>query len=173
MEFQFETVYNSETLTAMARALRKTARRKRNRRTRIWSAVIVALALLVTLPLDGEGFVLDGRVAVTWLAVAALLVVLIFEDRLNGYIAKKRLLPGLERTEVTFREDGYTSVTELGTSEFSYRNITSIAETENYFVFTFGKNHAQIYDKRRLSGGGIDAFRAFIEKITEKNVQKI
>lgn len=173
MEFRIETTYNSEALTTMARALRKTARRKRSRRTRIWSVLVIALALLLMLPLDGEKFVLDGRTIVTGLAVAAILVVLVFEDKLNGYIAKRRMLPGLESAVVTFREDGYTSETEVGTSEFAYKNITSIAETENYFVFIFSQNHAQIYDKRRLTGGSADAFCKFVEEITEKTVQKI
>lgn len=37
MEFGFETVYNQEALTVMARAIRKTARKKRSRRLHIFS----------------------------------------------------------------------------------------------------------------------------------------
>lgn len=173
MTFKIETKYNSEALTAMAGALRKTARRKRSRLTRVWSVLIIALALLLMLPLDGEEFVLDGSTIVTGLAVAAILVALVFEDKLNGYIARKRMIPGLESAAVTFHKDGYTSVTEVGTSEFTYKNIVSIAETENYFVFIFSKNHAQVYDKRSLTGGSVEEFRTFMEEITGSTVQKI
>ena len=39
MGIQFETDYNMETLTAMAKGLRKTVRKKRSRRVHIFAAV--------------------------------------------------------------------------------------------------------------------------------------
>ena len=46
MQIQVETVYSLPVLTAMARALRKTLRRKKSRRTRIFSVVLMLIALL-------------------------------------------------------------------------------------------------------------------------------
>jgi len=47
--------------------------------------------------------VLDFRTIITWSVVAILFFTLIFEDRINGYVARKRMLPGLEKATVTFK----------------------------------------------------------------------
>ena len=49
MGIQFETDYNMETLTAMAKGLRKTVRRKRSRRVHIFAAVVLVLGILTIL----------------------------------------------------------------------------------------------------------------------------
>ena len=162
MEFTFTTDYDKNALTAMAHVLRKTARRKRSRRSHIFGWIIIVLSLLITVPLDGSPLVIDGRKVLTWAVVLVLLLTLIFEDRLNGYIARKRMLAGSERTECVFREENYTSSAGIATTEWSYGNIKSVAETKNYFVFMFDTNHAQVYDKRTIAGGAVDEFRQFI-----------
>lgn len=103
---------------------------------------------------------------------AILLLTLLFEDRMNGYIARKRMLPGLDKATVTFRADGYHSETELGSSEFKYSTIMLLVETKDYFVFVFSQSHAQIYDKRSITGGTIEQFRAFIQEVTQKEIIK-
>ena len=47
-----------------------------------------------------------------------------------------------------------------------YSNIVALAQTEGYFVFVFGKNHGQVYDKAGISGGTAEQFRRFIEDKT-------
>ena len=47
MEFQLETRYDQKGLNALARALRKTIRKKRSRRSHIFGWCIVALAILL------------------------------------------------------------------------------------------------------------------------------
>ena len=47
MEFQFETRYDQKGLNALARALRKTIRKKRSRRSHIFGWCIVALDVLL------------------------------------------------------------------------------------------------------------------------------
>ena len=173
MEFKFKTAYDQKAVTSMARALRKTVRRKRSRRSRVFSAIVVILALLLVLPLDGEPIEFSFNTVLTWLVVAVLVLVLVFEDWINGYIAKKRMLPGLDHALVTFTGEEYNSETALGTSQFKYDNINALAETDDYFVFLFGKNHAQIYDKRTISGGTIEEFRGFITRITGKEIERI
>lgn len=173
MEFKFETAYNQEAVSELAKALRKTARRRKNLRSRVFGVIVVMFAVLLTLPLGDKEFVLNFKTIFTWLVALILVLTLLFEDAINGYIARKRMLPGLEKATVTFREEGYYSETELGNSEFKYQNIVIIAETANYFVFVFGPNHGQIYKKESIEGGTLEEFREFIEKVTEKKIQYI
>ncbi len=173
MEFIFETAYDPKSVTAMAKALRKTARKKRSRRSHILGIIVIILAIALTLPIGGREFVLDFTTVITWLAAAVLLFTLIFEDKINGYIARKRMLPGLQKATVTFREDGYHSETELGSSDFKYSTIDLLAETEDHFVFVFGRNHAQIYSKKSMTGGTVEEFREFITNATGKEIQTI
>lgn len=173
MEFRFETAYDQEALTVMAKTLRKTVRKKRSRRSHIFGIIVMILAVLLTLPMGDEAFLLDFKTILTWLVAAVILVTLIFEDQINGYIAGKRMLPGLDKATVTFKDDGYHSETEIGSSEFKYSTIMMLAETADYFVFIFSQSHAQIYSKKSLSGGTIEAFRTFIETATGKEMQHV
>ena len=45
--------------------------------------------------------------------------------------------------------------------------------TDEYFVFIFNQNHAQIYDKNGLKEGTVEGFRNFITRKTEKEIQRI
>ena len=173
MDFKFETAYNQEAVTVMAKALRKTMRKKKSRRSHMLGVIVVIFAILLTLPLDGKEFVLDFRTVITWIVSAILVLTLLFEDKINGYIARKRMLPGLDKSVVTFNEDGYLSETPVGKSEFKYGNIVMLAETAEYFIFIFSQNHAQVYDKRTLSGGTQEEFRQFIQNVTGKKIQSV
>jgi len=169
MQFTFETEYNAKALTAMAKALRKTIRKKHSRRSHIVGWIVIAFGLLLMV----KASAFDFRAVVTSLALLAVLASLLFEDRLNGAIAKKRLLAGTERAVSVFSESGSASTTELGRSEWNYEKIAVIAETADFFVFIFSASHAQLYDKRTLQGGTADAFRRFIEAATGKQVQAV
>ena len=103
MEFVFETDYDRKAMTAMAKGLRKTVRKKHSRRSHIFGWIVIALGLLLSWP---SSDVNRGDV-VTWIAMAVLLLALVFEDRLNGAIARKRMLPGTDKTVATFSEEGY------------------------------------------------------------------
>lgn len=148
MGIQFETDYNMETLTAMAKGLRKTVRKKRSRRVHIFAAVVLVLGILTILAT-------------------------VFEDRLNAWFARKRLLPGTEHAAATFEEDGYVSATGVTESRFSYAQIVAVAETARYFVFALSSHHTQAYDKRTIRGGSVEDFRAFIAEKTGKLVENI
>lgn len=113
MEFSIETVYDAKAVRAMCRGLRKTLRAKRSRRSHILGWTAAALALMLNL-----GRPIDFRSALTWAAMAAVILALLFEDRINGYIARKRAVPGTERAFTVFREDGYSSETSIGKTEF-------------------------------------------------------
>lgn len=170
MGIQFETDYNMETLTAMAKGLRKTVRRKRSRRVHIFAAVVLVLGILTILATVAGGEPLGASGVVTLLVV---ILVSLFEDRLNAWFARKRLLPGTEHAVATFEEDGYVSATGVTESRFSYAQIVAVAETARYFVFALSSHHTQAYDKRTIRGGSIEDFRAFIAEKTGKLVENI
>ena len=173
MEFKFETAYDQEAVTAMAKALRKTMRGKRSRRSHVFGVIVVIFAILLTLPLGEKEFVLDFRTIITWLVSAVLIFTLLFEDKINGYIARKRMLPGLDKSVVTFYPEVYCSETAVGKSEFKYDSIMMLAETSTHFVFVFSQSHAQIYDKKSIMGGSIEEFREFIQNVTGKEMQTV
>lgn len=167
MEFHVTTEYRKEAFTAMSRVLRKTIRKKHSRRTHIFGAAVILLAMFLAIFGNGKG------AAVTWAAAVLILLVLLFEDRLNGYVARKRILKGTERSDTTFFPENYVSRTAIGVTEFSYAAIAILAETERYFVFVFDNSHGQAYDKKTLSGGSPEEFRAFLMEKTGKEIQRV
>ena len=168
MEFRFETEYNAKTLPVMARALRKTVRKKKSRRTHILGWLLTALC--VVLILIGEpGFRRNVSVA----AAVVMWLTMIFEDRINGFFAKKRMLPGTEKAVTVFSEAGYVTETEAGKTEWKYDTIIAIAESREFFVFLLSMNHGQLYDKGSVQGGTAEEFRRFLEENTGKPIQSI
>ena len=169
MMFCFETTYNQKAFTAMSRALRKTVRKRKNRFNRLLFGICALLVFLLTV-----GWISDGtntesfNMSVTWIAFLIMLLVVIFEDSINGYIGKKRMLSKMTCAKSVFYDGVYRSETEIGKTEFLYENIGIAAETKEYFVFIFDKNHAQVYDKSKISGGTADDFRRFITEKTGK-----
>ena len=143
MTFTFTTEYNQKALAAMARVLRKTVRRKHSRRSHILGWMVVILGLLLSLPLGNGNFTVTFKNIVTWLAAVVIVLVLMKEDAINGYTARKRGLPQMTRS------------------------VTA------YFVFVFSKSHAQVYDKSSLSGGSLEAFREFIQKATGCTIEVV
>ena len=169
MEFTFQTVYDQKAMTALARGLRKTLRTKRNRRSRILGTIVAVLGFL----LIWYRKTVDFRSVLTAAAILAIIFALLREDKLNGTIAKKRGLPGLEESATTFREECYHSVTALGETTFYYEKILALAETEEYFLLLFSPSHGQIYSKAGMTGGDETAFRSFIEKKTNLTIKRI
>jgi len=173
MEFVFDTVYDQKAVTAMAHGLRKTIRKRRSRRSHVFGWFVIALILLLTLPLDGAPLVIEGRTIVTWAAGLLILFTLLFEDKLNAWIARKRMLAGTDKAVCTFTQEGYCSESAMGKTEWRYENIGQIAEDADYFIFVFDKSHAQVYAKETMTGGTVEEFRAFISQRTGKEVVKI
>ena len=132
MEFTFETQYNTKTMTIMAKALRKTIRKKHSRRSHIFGWIVTVLGSFLVI----KNFAFDFRTILTSIAILMVLGALLFEDRLNGYIAKKRLLPGTEKAVSVFSENGFISTTDIGKSEWNYDRILLIAETADFFVLS-------------------------------------
>ena len=163
--FSFDTDYDMNTFISMARALRMTVRKKHSKRSHVLGLGVVFLGVAF--------IILWGPKLLTIAAIAVILLVLIFEDRLNAWIATKRMLKGMEKAKSDFYEDRYVSATDIGTTEWHYDKIKAIAEDQDYFIFIFSESHTQAYDKRKIIGGtGVD-FRNFIVQKTGLNVQRI
>ena len=173
MSYRFESTYDRAALTAMAKCLRKTVRRKKSRRSHVWGWIVIALAVLLAVMSQKDGFTFDLLAFITGIAAIVLAVVLIFEDRVNGALARKNMLKGTEHAVAVFDPENqafFVSETAVGKTEFPYDSILVIAETELYFVFILSAIHGQIYDKRNLTGGDADAFRQFIRERTGKEI---
>ena len=175
MEFHFTTVYDRPCLNAMAKALRKTVRRKHGLRTSVFGWLLVAFVIVLWLP------VVTGRRSADfgdWLslfAAAMVAFVLLREDQLNAGLASKRMLPSSQKVESTFTEEGFRNVTEAAATDWKYETASpaAICDVGDYIVFALNKTLAQAYDKRTLTGGSIDEFYRFLEEKTGKTVQKI
>ncbi len=173
MEFRFETKYNQKGLTAMARVLRKTIRKKRSRRSHVfgWCVVALAVLLIAAQRMLGEPWTFQSTLN---LGVGVILIAILFtEDQVNAFFAKKKMLPGTSLAKSVFTEEGYTSATEAAVTEFRYETVRQVCETADYFVFLFSRQHGQIYDKAALSGGTVEEFRAFIAEKTGSPVAYI
>ena len=173
MEFIIETEYTQKVISTMAKALRKTIRKKRNKRTHIFGWIIIIFAIFISAPIGDKVLVIDMKTIVTWAAVVIMTITLIFEDKINGYIAKKRMIKGTEKAVTVFNEENYISTTDMGKTEWHYKNILQVAETEGYFVFIFDNSHAQIYDKNKFTKGLVEDFRTFICEKTGKDIKNI
>jgi len=173
MEFTFDTVYDQKAVTAMARGLRKTIRKRHSRRSHIFGWIVILFILLLTIPLDGEPLIVEGRTVITWCAGAVMLFALFFEDTLNAWFARRRMMAGTDRAAGVFTEENYCSETAAGRTQWRYDTIGQIGEDKDYFIFVFDRRYAQVYDKRTLSGGSVEEFRTFISKKTGKEVQPI
>lgn len=173
MEFVFTTDYDKKAFKAMAKGLRKTVRKTKSKRSHIFGWFVFLLGLLLTIVTLLGDREIGINIVVTWIAMAVIVLALFFEDGMNAYIGRKQLMPGMEQARATFTEDGVVSETQVGTTSFSYNNITAIAEDEDYFIFLFHKNHAQAYDKNKMEGGNAQEFRAFIETATALPLVKV
>ena len=172
MTFRFETDYDLETLTAMAKGIRRTVRKKRSCLVHIFAALVVLMEAFFLL-MDLRKNALDVGDVLALIAVLAIIIVVRTEDRLNARAAKARLLPGTEHASTVFDEDGYTMTTSVTETRWQYAQILAIAETKRYFIFVLSKNHAQAVDKEGMQGGSAEEFRAFITEKTGKPVTYI
>lgn len=171
MEIHVKTVYDQRALTAMARGLRKTVRRKRSRRSHIVGWVLVVLALLFGV---GDLALNPGWKGWVDLAVAAvLLVVLLTEDRVNGFFAGRKVLPGSREVETVFTEQDYVAAVQNAQTRWSYASIRAIAEGKEFIILALSDRHAQIYDKGGISGGTAEELLSLLREKTGLSVTQM
>lgn len=170
MEFVNQTVIGSKELAALSKGARKTMRRNRNRMVRTMAALVIALNVFfawVSLRVGDSRWWLNGALALF------LLVIVFWEDRLNGRFRAKHVLPEAREVTASFGPEGYTHVSKASDSRFTYDQIRMICETPDYFLFYLDRNLGQIYAKDGFVQGTAMAFREFISQKTGLTVRNI
>lgn len=170
MEFVNQTVIGSKELSALSRGARKTVRRNRNRMVRTLGLLIVALNVFfawVSLQVGDSRWWLNGALALF------LLVIIVWEDRLNGRFRAKDLLPEAREVTASFGPEDYTHVSKAADGRFTYDQIRMVCETPDYFLFYLDRNLGQIYDKNGFTKGTAMGFRQFITRKTGLTVHNI
>ena len=168
MELKFKLNYDLKAMTVMARAIRKGLQEEQNKKSKIIGWIFVALTLLILLFADTFG----------WMQIAALIFIvgfaayLIWPDQVNGYLALRKLAVGMRTGEWLFRDDGYFSNTEAGESDYSYKNIFMMVESQGYMILVFHEGNAHIIDMSTVEGGTADDFRRLLRRETSLTIQK-
>lgn len=170
--FTVKTTCDLKALTIMARALHKTLRKGHSILTRIVTSAFIAALLFIVV-----GFFLIGEAGENMVMLAfdvgiivLLFLIMLMEDTLNGWIAGKQMLPGAREVETIFEAGSFTATTAAVKSTWTYGQIVSICETEEYFVFFLSKKHGQIFDKNGFQDGDVRNFRRFIMDKTGKTI---
>ena len=167
--FEIEQTYSLAGLTVLCRAARKTVRR--------WARVVRGvLWFIFALGVGLSALLLSwGVPPKAWhlLVFAAMLALLLTEDRLNAWVAMRQLLPGSAHSTTVFTPDDYTVTTDTTETVYHYANITGLCETADYFIFFLGTRHGQMFDKRGFQTGAPEGFRAFVEEKTSLRFRKI
>jgi hypothetical protein len=170
MEFVNQTVIGSKELAALSKGARKTMRRNRNRMVRTMAALVIALNVFfawVSLRAGDSRWWLNGALALF------LLVIVVWEDRLNGKFRAKHVLPDAREVTASFGPEGYTHVSKASNSRFTYDQIRMICETPEHFLFYLDRSLGQIYRKDGFTKGTAMAFREFIAQKTGLTVRNI
>lgn len=169
MVFVCNTRYSLKALSVMSRMLRKTVRVRLTRWLRAASWMTIGLCLLSIYIAWGDPW----RVAV-YAAVVILLILVAWKgDVLNGFVAKRKALPGTEFACTTFRQDCFVIQIAGAVTQWQYDRINAMAESKQYILFAMGKNHAIALDKQGLEGGSVGEFRRFLEEQTGKRIEYI
>ena len=164
-----ETTVEQRAMTALSRAARRTLGRRRNIAIHIfcWVVLVLDLLLFLLLWLGGD---------VPWLNLLLGLMLqgmLLFEDRLNGAIGLRQVLPGSRQVTAHFTEEDYRHTTLVSESTWHYEQIQAVCETEAYFLLLLGRRHGQVYSKAGFTQGTPEAFRTFIAEKTGLGVPYI
>lgn len=156
----------------MSEVLRKTVRRKRSQWGHVFVWIAIASVLLITLPSGKKVLSIDIKTVIIWVAGLIYFGILLFEDNIKGYIAR-RMRAGTNQSTTVFQDGKFITTTGIGRTEFFYNKINMPVETDGFFVLVLDKSHAQVYDKSKLSGGTVEEFRKFIAEKTGKAVEKV
>ena len=167
MEFTFELNYNQKAMTAMAKAIRTGLQEEQDKKSKIIGWIFVALTVLILLFSGSFG----------WMQIAACVIIagfaayLIWQDQVNGYLAMKKLPEKMRTGKWLFREDGYFSDTEAGESDYSYKNIFLMVESQGYMMLVFHEGTAHIIELATIEGGTAEDFRRLLRKKTSLTIQ--
>ena len=169
MEFTFDLNYDLKAMTAMARAIRVGLQEEQNKKSKIIGWGFVALTVLILLFSSTFG----------WMQIAACILItlfaayLIWQDQVNAYFAIKKLPAKMRTGRWLFRDDGYFSDTEAGESDYSYKNIFMMVESQGYMILVFHEGRAHIIDLSTIQGGTAQDFRRLLRRETSLTIQEV
>ena len=169
MEFTFDLNYDLKAMTAMARAIRVGLQEEQNKKSKIIGWGFVALTVLILLFSSTFG----------WMHIAACILItlfaayLIWQDQVNAYFAMKKLPEKMRTGRWLFRDDGYFSDTEAGESDYSYKNIFMMVESQGYMILVFHEGRAHIIDLSTIQGGTAQDFRRLLRRETSLTIQEV
>ena len=169
MEFTFDLNYDFKAMTAMARAIRVGLQEEQNKKSKIIGWGFVALTVLILLFSSTFG----------WMQIAACILItlfaayLIWQDQVNAYFAIKKLPAKMRTGRWLFRDDGYFSDTEAGESDYSYKNIFMMVESQGYMILVFHEGRAHIVDLSTIQGGTAQDFRRLLRRETSLTIQEV
>ena len=169
MEFTFDLNYDLKAMTAMARAIRVGLQEEQNKKSKIIGWGFVALTVLILLMSSTFG----------WMQIAACILItlfaayLIWQDQVNAYFAMKKLPEKMRTGRWLFRDDGYFSDTVAGESDYSYKNIFMMVESQGYMILVFHEGRAHIIDLSTIQGGTAQDFRRLLRRETSLTIQEV
>ena len=169
MEFTFDLNYDLKAMTAMAKAIRVGLQEEQNKKSKIIGWGFVALTVLILLFSSTFG----------WMQIAATIIIalfaayLIWQDQVNAYFAMKKLPEKMRTGRWLFRDDGYFSDTEAGESDYSYKNIFMMVESQSYMILVFHEGRAHIIDMSTIQGGTAQDFRRLLRRETSLTIQEV
>ena len=169
MEFTFDLNYDLKAMTAMAKAIRVGLQEEQNKKSKIIGWGFVALTILILLMSSTFG----------WMQIAASIIIalfaayLIWQDQVNAYFAMKKLPEKMRTGRWLFRDDGYFSDTEAGESDYSYKNIFMMVESQSYMILVFHEGRAHIIDMSTIQGGTAQDFRRLLRRETSLTIQEV
>ncbi len=169
MEFRFDMNYDRKALTAMARALRVGLQAEQNKKSLRLGWGLVALTVLI--------LVFSGKIGtvqiIGWILMTLFAAYLYWQDQFNGWLALLKLPKKLRKGEWLFREEGYYSNTEAGESDYLYKNIFAMTETDGYLILVFFERRAHIVELSTVQGGTAEEFRRFLRRQTSLTIQEV
>ncbi len=169
MEFTFDLNYDLKAMTAMAKAIRVGLQEEQNKKSKIIGWGFVALTILILLFSSTFG----------WMQIAASIIIVLFaayliwQDQVNAYFAMKKLPEKMRTGRWLFRDDGYFSDTEAGESDYSYKNIFMMVESQGYMILVFHEGRAHIIDLSTIQGGTAQDFRRLLRRETSLTIQEV
>ena len=169
MEFTFELNYDFKAMTAMEKAMRTGLQEEQDKKSKLIGWGFAALVVIVLLTSGKFGWVQIAALVL----VACFMAYLIWQDRINGFLALRKLPETMRSGKWLFREDGYFSNTEAGESDYTYESIFAMVESGNYIFLVFHTGHAHIIDLATIQGGTADDFRRLLRKKTSLTIQKV
>ena len=153
----------------MAKAIRTGLQEEQDKKSKIIGWVFVALTVLILLFSNTFG----------WMQIAACVLIagfaayLIWQDPINGYLAMRKLPEKMRTGKWLFREDGYFSDTEAGESDYSYKNIFLMVESQGYMMLVFHEGTAHVIDMSTIQGGTAQDFRKLLRRQTSLTIQEV